>query len=142
MQNKSFLLVVLGCALLLVDSAHGSQKQSVIAGSNHDEITLTQATQAGNLTLPPDTYVVQHHASHGQDSIRFMRVKQSQKLRLSRAYTGWYTDTDLIKAGEVRCRVRPLSAKAQATAATVVTEGGKPRITEIMIKGKAAMYEF
>jgi hypothetical protein len=142
MRKRSFLLVVFGCAVLLVDSAHGSQKQSIIAGSDHDEITLTQATQAGTLTLQPDTYVVQHHASHGQDSIRFMRVKQSQKLRLSRAYTGWYTDTDLIKAGEVRCRVRPLSAKAQATAATVVTEGGKPRITEVMIKGKAAMYEF
>ena len=141
MRSKAFQFVALGCALVLGVSA-AAQKQSVIASSDHDEITLPQATLAGNLTLQPGAYVVQHHPAHGEDFIRFLRVKKSQKLSLTRSYTGWYTDTELIKAGEIQCRVQPQSAKAEATTATVETAGGKPRITKIMIKGKAAVFTF
>jgi hypothetical protein len=141
MRDRVSRFAVLGCAVLLGISA-AAQKQSVIASSDDDEITLTQPTEVGNLTLQPDTYVVQHHTSHRKDFVRFMQVKTSQKLRLTRAYTGWYTDTELIKAGETECRIQPLSTKAQATTATVETAGGKSRIIKIMIKGKAVLYAF
>ena len=92
--------------------------------------------------MQPNTYVVQHHTSEGRDWVRFLRVKKSQKLRLTKAYTGWYTDTELIKAGDVKCRVRPLPDKVQTTTATIETEPGKARITKILIKGKSAVYSF
>jgi hypothetical protein len=71
-----------------------------------------------------------------------MRVKKSKKLRLTKAYTGWYTDTELIKVGEVKCQEEPLAAKAETTRVMVTSEGGKMRITQVMIKGKRAMYLF
>lgn len=142
MRPKALLLVVLGCALLWAISAD-AQKQTVIQSNDNGEITLTQPTKVGDLTLPPDTYILQHHrVSDGQHFIRFMQVKKSQKLLLTRAYTGWYTDTELIKAGEIKCRVEPLGAKVKATTVTLATESGKPQITQVMIKGKAAVYVF
>lgn len=92
--------------------------------------------------MQPDTYVLQHRESHGRHFIRFMRVERTQQLRISRAYTGWYTQTELIKAGEIKCRVEPLGAKAQDTIVKVTTETGIPRITRAMIKGKTALYVF
>jgi hypothetical protein len=68
--------------------------------------------------------------------------RKSEKLRLTRAYTGWYTDTDLIKAGEANCRVERLRSKTESTKAMVITEDGRTRITQVMIKGKRAMYLF
>jgi hypothetical protein len=141
MKNILLQFAVLGCALLLSISA-GAQQKSVITSSDDDEITLVEPTRAGNLTLQPDTYVLQHHASRGEDFVRFMQVRNSQQLSLTRAYTGWYTDTELIKAGDIKCRVQPLAAKAHATTATVDTENGKPRIIQVTIRGKAAIYLF
>lgn len=134
-------LAVLGCGLLWTVSAQ-AQQTTAIESNDHDQITFTQPTQAGGLTLQPGTYVLQHHTSKNQDFIRFMRVKKSEKLRLTKAYTGWYTDTDLVKAGEVRCQGEPLAAKAESTKVFVTNESGKTRITQVTIKGKPAMYLF
>jgi hypothetical protein len=141
MRPKALLSVILVFAFLFALSAN-AQKQTVLKSNEHGEITLNQAVKAGAFTLQPDTYVVQHRTSDGQHLIRFMRVKKTQELRLSRAYTGWYTDTELIKAGEVQCRVEPLGAKAQASSLTVATKNGVPQITQVMVKGKAAVYVF
>jgi hypothetical protein len=71
-----------------------------------------------------------------------MLVKKSEKLRLTRAYTGWYTDTDLIKVGEAKCQVERLMAKPETTKVIVTSEDRKTQITEVRIKGKRAMYVF
>lgn len=141
MRMKTLLLAVLSCALLCAISA-GAEKKAVIESNENGDITLTQPTQVGSLTLQPDTYAVQHHDSGGQHFIRFMRVKESRELRVSRAFTGWYTDRQLSKAGEVKCRVHPLGAKAQDTTVMVITEDGTARISQVTIKGKKAAYVF
>lgn len=132
--------MVLGCTLLLIVSAD-AQKETILAGDNNGEITLTQPTRAGNLTLQPGLYAVKHQASHGQQFIRFFKVERKQELSLTRSYTGWYTATELTKAGEARCRVQPLSSKIRATAVKIASENGTARITHVMIKGKSAVYE-
>jgi len=137
---KAFL-AVLGCGLLGAVSAEAQQTRT-LESNDQNQITFTQPTQAGTLLLQPGTYVLQHHISKGQDFIRFMRVEKSEKLRLTRVYTGWYTDTDLIKAGEANCRVERLRSKTESTKAMVITEDGRTRITQVMIKGKRAMYLF
>lgn len=135
------MLTVLGCALLWAVSAD-AQKETVIKSNENGEITLTEPVKVGNMTLQPDTYVLQHRDSHGQDFIRFMRVEKSRELRLDRAYTGWYTKTELVKVGEIKCRMERLGAKAQASMVKLTAEGGVPRIAEAMIKGKGAVYLF
>lgn len=92
--------------------------------------------------MQPGIYVVKHHASHEQHFIRFLKVERKQDLSLTRSYTGWYTATELIKAGEAECRVQPLRFKIQATAVKIAHENGTARIIEVMIKGKRAVYEF
>ncbi len=141
MGAKALLFAVLGCALLRVNHA-AAEKPIVIESNENGDIALTQPTRVGGLTLQPDTYAVQHHDSDGQHFIRFMRVKESRELRVTRAFTGWYTDRQLIKAGEVKCRVRPLAAKARATAVTVASDNGTQRIMQLTIRGKKAVYVF
>jgi hypothetical protein len=141
MRSKAFLLVVLGCALMSAAFAH-AQEQTIIRSDENGEITLTKPAKVGDITLQPDTYVLQHRDSHGQDSIRFMRVERTQQLRISRAYTGWYTETELIKVGEIECRAEQVGTKAQTTMVTLATENGSLRIIKAMIKGKRAVYMF
>jgi hypothetical protein len=138
---KALLLPVLGYGLLWTVSA-AAQQTTAIEINDHNQITFAQPTQAGTLTLQPGTYFLQHHTSKGQDFIRFMRVEKSEKLRLTRAYTGWYTDTDLIKVGEAKCQVERLRTEAETTKVTVTSEEGQTSITQVMIKGKRAMYTF
>jgi len=137
---KAFL-AVLGCGLFWAVCAE-AQQTIAIESTDHNEITFTQPIHAGTLVLQPGTYVLQHHISKGKDFIRFMRVEKSEKLRLTRAYTGWYTDTDLIKAGEANCRVERLRSKTEGTKVMVISEDGRTRITQVMIKGKRAKYVF
>lgn len=134
-------MVILGCTLLLIVSAD-AQQETVIAGDNNGEITLTQPTRAGNLTLQPGLYALKYHASHGQQFIRFFKVERKQELSLTRSYTGWYTATELIKAGEARCRIQMVRSRTKETAVKIASENGKARITHVMIKGKSAVYEF
>jgi hypothetical protein len=66
-----------------------------------------------------------------------------QEIRETAAdYTGWYTDTDLIKVGEAKCQVERLMAKPETTKVIVTSEDRKTQITEVRIKGKRAMYVF
>jgi hypothetical protein len=142
LKAKALLLAFLGCALLGTISSAAAQKETVLESNDEGEVTLTQPTKVGDLTLQPDTYVVQHRVSGGRHFIRFMQVVKTRDLRVTRTYTGWYTHTELKNAGETKCRVEPLGAKAQATTVTVATENGAPRITRVMIKGKADAYVF
>lgn len=141
MRARNLVSVVLGYALLL-SVAVSAQQQTEIASDENGEITVTQPTMAGNLTLQPGLYAVKYHTSHGQHFIRFLKVERKQELSLTRSYTGWYTATEMIKAGEARCRVQPLRSKISATAVKVASENGTARITQVMIKGKSAVCEF
>lgn len=133
--------MVVGCALLWATFAH-AQEQTIIKGDENGEITLTKPAKVGDITLQPDVYVLQHRESHGQDFVRFMRVERTQQLRISRAYTGWYTETELIKVGDIKCQVEQVGTKAQTTMVTVAAENGVSRITKAMIKGKRTTYVF
>jgi hypothetical protein len=143
------VVAVLCCTLLWALSADAqkqlsadAQKEPTIQSDENGEIKLTQPTKVGDLTLQPATYVLEHHVTRRQDFIRFMQVKRERKLMVTRAYTGWYTDRELIKAGEAKCRMEPLGAKAQASTVNIANEDGTLRITQATVKGKAAVYVF
>jgi hypothetical protein len=103
------------------------------------EVTLTQPTKIGDITLQPGTYVVQHRVSGHDHFVRFMELKKLEQLQVGEG-TGWYTYTQENNAGEVKCRVEPASAKIEATTVTVATEGGSRRITQVAIKGEDVLH--
>jgi hypothetical protein len=142
MKLKALLLAFLGCALLWTVCASAAQRERILENDDEGDITLTQSTKAGDLTLLPGAYVVRLRVSGDRHSIRFMRVEKSQEFRVTRIFTGWYTDTREYNAGEVECRMEPLGATVQATEVTTASQDGMPRITRVMVKGKAGVCLF
>ena len=144
MKSKALLMVVLGSALLwtiAVAAAPGQKEQNLTTGKKA-EITLTQATKIGDLTLQPGTYLVQHRMSGNDHFMKFTQLKEVQDLNLASETTGWYTREERINAGEVKCRVEPAGATNAATSAPVVTQDGSPEITEVAIKGENVLHVF
>lgn len=138
MKPKALLLAALSCLLLwtIYAAAAPPQKKEVLKSGKEGEITLTQPTKVGDVTLQPGTYVVQHRVSDKQHFVRFMQLEKLRELNLTPAATGWYTYTKENNAGEIKCRVEPAAATAQETTVTMAMEDGTPRITQVVIKGE------
>jgi len=144
MKLKSLLFAVLGCVLLWTVStaaAPGEKTEKHKCGKK-GEITLQQPTKVGDITLEPATYVVQHRISGNDHFVRFMEIKKLTDLNVAPESAGWYTYTTENNVGEIKCRVEPAGATAEATTVTVATEGGSPRITQIEIKGENVLHVF
>src|SRR5512136_675539 len=125
MKPKALLMAILGCALLWTVSAAAAlgEKDQTFKTGKKGEITLTQATKAGDVTLQPGTYVVQHRVSGNDHFVRFIELKKLQELNVAPESMGWYTYTAENNAGEIKCRVEPAAAKIEATTVTVATDG-------------------
>jgi hypothetical protein len=132
-------MAVLVSALMWAMSGRAQQPSSIQADKD-GEFTITQPTKVGDLTLEAGTYAVQHHTSKGKDVLRFMMAKTERELQLTRSYTGWVNKTELHKVADVPVDATT-AAKAPATTMTITYENGTPRITQITIKGKSAVYD-
>jgi len=142
MRPKALLFTALSCALLWTISAAAAQGQKELKTGKEGEITLTQPTKVGDVTLAPDTYVVQHRVSGNQHFIRFMQVKKLHELNIAPQSAGWYTYTEQNNAGEIKCRVEPAGTTAPETAVTMTMENGTPRITQVLIKDENDVHIF
>lgn len=143
MKPKALLLAVLGCVLLWTVSAAAApgQKTETLKTGKKGEITLKQPTKVGDITLQPDTYVVQHRVSGNDHFVRFMELKKLTELNVVPETMGWYTYTAENNAGEIKCRVEPAGATVDVTTVTV-TENGGPRISKVAIKGENVVHVF
>lgn len=139
MKLRILSIAVLVCALTWAVSGN-EQQPSTMQADDHGQFTITQPTKAGNFTLQPGTYVVEHHTFEGKDLIRFMLAKTVRDLQLTRAYTGWVNKTELVKAAEVKVDASA-AAKAPATTMTITQENGIPRVTRVTIKGSSKVYD-
>jgi hypothetical protein len=95
MKPRALLFAVLGCVLLWTISAAAApgQKDKTLKTGKKGEITLTQATKVGDVTLQPGTYVVQHRVSGNDHFVRFIELKKLQELSPGGESAGWYTYT-------------------------------------------------
>lgn len=143
MKPKNLLLAVLGCVLLWMISAAAAQgqKTETLKTGNKGEITLKQPTKVGDITLQPDTYVVQHRVSGNDHFVRFVELKQVE-AHGGEAEITHYTYTEADKAGELNCRVEPAGKTFETTTVTVKTENGASRITQVGIKGENVLHVF
>lgn len=142
MKRNALLLAVLGCALLWTVSAAAAlgEKDKVLKTGKKGEITLTQPTKVGDVTLQPGTYVVQHRVSGNDHFVRFMEMKKLQALNMTPESMGWYTYAQEDNAGEVKCRVESAGATVDATTVTEASDNGNPRITQVAIKGENVLH--
>jgi hypothetical protein len=141
MKSRALLLAVLGCVLLwtISTAAAPGPKDKTLKTGKKGEITLTQATKVGDLTLQPGTYVVQHRVSGDHHFVRFIELKTLTALDVSPETMGWYTYTAENNAGEIKCRVEPAGKSIEATTVTVAGDGG-PKITRVAIKGESVVH--
>ena len=137
------LMAILGCVLLWTVSASalpGQQHDKTMKTGKKGEITLTQPTKLGDITLQPGTYVVQHRVSGNDHFVRLTELKKLQELMPGGEGAGWYTYTQENNAGEVKCKVEPAGKTIQATTVTVANESGGPRVAQIAIKGEDVLH--
>jgi hypothetical protein len=142
MKPRTLLMAILGCTLLWAASAAAApgQHDKTMNTGKKGEITLTQPTKIGGITLQPGTYVVQHRVSGDDHFVRFMERKRLQELNVVPESMGWYTYTQENNAGEIRCQAKRAAGTIEATTVTIVTEGGTPRITQVAIKGENVLH--
>lgn len=139
MKSNVLSIAVLVFVLMWAISGE-AQQSSAIQADEHGQFTITQPTKAGNLTLQPGTYVVQHHTSQGRDVLRFMLAKTERELSVTWAYTGWENKTELAKVADIPVDLQP-AAKARATTVTITHEDGISRITQVTLKGNSEVYD-
>jgi hypothetical protein len=128
-----------GCAFLIalsisIAAAKTPDEQALKVGKR-GEITLTQATYAGDQVLPPASYVIQHRDSGNDHFVRFLTIVMPEQ----------HNDEDVFAyagpvAGEIKRRMESAAASVKETTAYIVTENGVPRITKVAIKGEKALH--
>jgi hypothetical protein len=141
MKPKGWLLAVLGCVLLwtITAAAAPGQKTETLKTGKKGEITLKQPTKIGDMTLQPDTYVVQHRVSGNDHFVRFVELKQIEARGAEAGEATYSTYTEAEKAGEIKCRVEPAGQTFGSTSVTI-TEDGVARITKVEIKGENVVH--
>ena len=144
MKSKALVMAVLGCALLWTATAAAApgQKEQKLKIGKKAQITLTQVTTVGDLTLQPGKYLVQHRMSGNDHFMHFTLLKPVEDLNMASETMGWYTRTEEVDAGEVKCRIEPAGRTLAATSVPVATEDGAPEITEVAIKGENVVHVF
>lgn len=96
-------------------------------------LTLTAATQVGNVVLPAGNYEVRHVASPTGHLMEFVRVTESNL-----GYEGSPTFIDREVVAKVNCNMQPLNAKAGKT----VIEKEGSRLARLEIKGENIAHNF
>ncbi len=140
MFRRTRPLGAMGLALLWALTSTAAQsktpEEQALKVGKRGEITLTQPTKVADHVLQRTAYVVQHRDSGADHFVRFLKIVTPD----SHNY-----EVDVFPyagpvAGEINCRLEPLSAPAKETTAYIVTENGVPRITKVAIKGESAVH--
>ena len=139
-KNPFFLtLAVLTAVLLLnVAFAFAANDQVVKVGKKGD-VTFSEPTQVGDVTLPPGHYVFQHRVSGDDHFVKFVGAKEMQHAGTSMTSTMQMGPTT---SKEIKCTAEPLNQKVKQTAVTINTEGGVRRITRIEVAGENVAHVF
>lgn len=105
-----------------------------------DDIEFANEVRVGEVTLKPGKYRLRHRVQGADHFVHFERLlittPSAQKLATGLAVPAG-------AAGEVRCRLEPLGAKAQQTLLYLLkkAEGGQ-RLTKVLISGENVAHVF
>lgn len=128
------MVVILAATVALSVTVAAAADQQVIKVGKKGEVDFDQPTQVGEITLKTGHYQMQHRVEGSDHMIHFTQLKGMQPFLSG--------PTDMVHAGEVKCHLEPMNAKASETTVTMSTEGGVQRITRIEIKGENVAHVF
>lgn len=132
----STVAAMLAILLLRSSFAFAANKQSLKVGKK-GEIMLTDETKVGDLVLQPGHYEIQHRVRGSDHFIRFTQFKG-----MHHQFQPWSGPSTLADAGDAKCRLVTLRAKAERTAVFITTVGGEWRITKVEIKGENVAHTY
>ena len=138
--NRIWLLalaVLAGMVVLnTIPAVAAKHEQTLKVGKNGD-ITLTKETMVGDMMLKPGRYKIQHRVEGEDHFIHFTEVTKANDL-----YGAGGGGVPKAHPGEVKCKLEPLSKKAEATAVYTDSEGGMNRVTKVEIAGENVAHLF
>jgi hypothetical protein len=158
-KHSSVIISIIG-GLLLLGLSYATAQESMdhqhMAGMDHQQmqhklmgqqikvgkkgdITFSEPTQVGDVTLPPGHYVFQHRVSGDDHFVKFVGAKEMQHAGSSMTTP---MQTGPTTTQEIKCTVEGLNQKVQQTAVTISTEGGARRITRIEVAGENVAHVF
>src|SRR3990170_3984714 len=98
-----------------------------------DDLEFAKEVRVGEVTLKPGKYRIQHRVEGADHFVRFehlvITTPSAQKLGTGLAVPAG-------KAGEIKCRLEPLDAKAQTTTLHLLNEAGGQRLLKVLIRGE------
>lgn len=120
------------------DTQHqsGAAQHQTLKVGRKGEMDFSTETQVGDMTLKPGRYMFQHRVEGEDHFVHFTEVTKANPY--SRTGGGVPKAT----AGEVKCRLEPLGAKASQTEVETVREGGTTRVTKIVVRGENVAHVF
>lgn len=105
-------------------------KQQTLKTGKKGEIVLNQETKAGDLTLQPGSYLVQHRVEGEDHFVHFTKMSKGNPYSPGLTYPKSHE-------GEIKCRIEPLSSKVAETKVILGPgEDGTYRIQRIEIAGE------
>jgi len=104
-----------------------------------DDVAFDREIHVGEVTLQPGKYRLQHRVEGEEHFVRFEALTtttpSAQKLATGMAVPA-------ATAGEVKCRVEPLAAKAKDTTLHLLNEEAGQRLTKVLIRGENVAHVF
>lgn len=141
MSNRWFLLGM--CSLivggLLFGAAWATAAEQGAAGmqsGKRGKIAVSEVRQAGDLTLQPGVYRVQHRVKGSQHVMEFVRLRDTWGPPVGFVYRGEKY------VGDAKCEVIPLESKVQDSSVTSVENNSTSRIIRIEIRGEKVAHVF
>ena len=119
-------------------SATTLREQELKVGKS-DDLEFAKEVRVGEVTLKPGQYRIRHRVEGADHFVRFehlvITTPSAQKLGTGLAVPAG-------KAGEIKCRLEPLDAKAQMTTLYLLNEAGGQRLLKVRIRGENVAHAF
>ena len=137
--NRIWLLtlaVLAGMVVLNTIPAVAAKHEQTLKVGKRGDFTLTTETMVGNMMLKPGRYIIQHRVEGEDHFIHFTEVTGPD---VHGTHGG---GVPKAHPGEVKCKLEPLSKKAEATAVYTDSKGGMNRVTKVEIAGENVAHLF
>lgn len=119
-------------------SAHAARDQELKVGKS-DDVSFSEDVRVGETLLKPGTYRVQHRVAGGEHFVHFEALATTTP---SAHKTATGTAIPAGGVGDVKCRLEPLAARAQATSLHLSNEDGSQRLTKLLVRGENVAHVF
>lgn len=141
MRNNSLFLTLatmLAALLLSTAVAFAANEQAIKIGKKGD-VSFSEPTQVGDVTLPPGHYVFQHRVSGDDHLVSFVGAKE-----MSHASSSMTAPMQMGPAtsNEIKCTVEPLNQKVKQTLVFSDNSSGVRKITRIEVAGENVAHVF